>query len=57
MMAKPTESRALLEDPSHLTVAPDLRKVHNCCVVIGMVVGKSLEDFTSVSTFFFQISF
>ena len=57
MMAKPTESRALLEEIGHPTAAADSRKAHNICVVIGMVVGKSLEDFTSVSTFFLQISF
>jgi hypothetical protein len=57
MMAKHTESRALLEEISHPTVAPDLRKVHNRYVVIGVVVGKSSEDFTSVSKFFLQISF
>jgi hypothetical protein len=57
MMAKSTESRALLEEISHSTAAADSRKVHNPCVVIGMVVVKPSEDFTSVSIFFFQISF
>ena len=51
MMAKSTESRALLEEIGHPTAAADSRKVHNRCVVIGMVVVKPSEDFTSVSIF------